>query len=94
MKKIIASNPFLKFKKHSTDKLQLQIDNQVKKIIDNPKIGQLKQGDLKGIRVYKFKYKTQQYLLSYESSRDLLYLYFIDSHENYYKKHKNYMKVV
>lgn len=91
MKKIIASNHFLKFKKHSSDLLQLEIDKQVKAININSDIGKMKKGDLKGIRVLKFKFKTQQYLLSYEVKFDILYLYLIGSHENYYKKLKKYL---
>ncbi len=97
--KIIASNYFLKFKKKSPRNLQLEIDNQVNKIIDNPEIGELKKGDLKGIRVHKFTYKTQLLLLSYEykpvfdvdQGNDVLCLYTIGSHENFYKKLKKYM---
>ena len=97
--KIIASNYFLKFKKKSPHNLQLEIDNQVKKIIDTPEIGELKKGDLKGIRVHKFTYKTQLLLLSYEhipvpdvdQGNDILRLYTIGSHENFYKKLKKYL---
>lgn len=97
--KIIASNYFLKFKKKSPPNLQLEIDNQVNKIIDNLDIGELKKGDLKGIRVHKFTYKTQLLLLSYEhipipavdQGNDVLHLYTIGSHENFYKKLKKYL---
>lgn len=91
MNKIIASNRFLKFKKHSRAPLQIEIDKHVKLIANNPNIGELKKRDLKGIRVYKFKFKTQLYLLSYEVKDDILYLYLIGSHENYYKKLKKYL---
>jgi hypothetical protein len=79
MKSIIASNRFLKFKKRSPKKLQLEIDNEVKKIINNPNIGELKKGDLKAVRVHKFKFKTQLYLLSYEAKGNTLFLYLIDT---------------
>ena len=85
MKKIIASTRFLKFKNHSPSQLQLEIDQQVKLIAKDPDIGELKKGDLKGIRVYKFKFKAQQYLLSYEVLNNILFLYLIGRHENYYK---------
>ncbi len=88
--KIIASNYFLKFKKKSPKNLQLEIDNQVNKIIDTPEIGELKKGDLKGVRVHKFKYGPHLLLLSYEFAGDALYLYTIGSHENFYKKLKRY----
>ncbi len=89
--KIIASNLFLKFKKKSSKKLQLEIDNQVKKIVDNPGIGVLKKGSLKGIRIHKFTAGPQLLLLSYEHIKDILYLYTIGSHENFYKKLKKYL---
>ncbi|MGR3176896.1 MAG: type II toxin-antitoxin system RelE/ParE family toxin [Candidatus Anammoxibacter sp.] len=90
MKNITASNRFLKFKKKSHKNLQLAIDKEIKKIINNPNIGELKKGDLKGIRVYKFKVKTQLYLLSYEVKGNNVFLYLIDTHGNYYKQLKEY----
>ncbi len=91
MKDIIASNYFLKFKKKSPKKLQLEIDSEVKNIIDNPEIGELKKRHLKAIRVHKFKFTAQPYLLSYEIKRDTLFLYLIDTHKNYYKQLKQYL---
>jgi len=85
MKNIIVSNHFLKFKKKSPKKLQLEIDNEVNNIINNPEIGELKKGDLKAIRVHKFKLKAQLYLLSYEIKGETLFLYLTDTHEDYYK---------
>jgi len=84
MKRLVASNHFLKFKKRSPANLQLEIDHQVRAILKNPKIGELKKGALKGIRVIKFKYKTQ-------TKNKTLYLYTIGSHENYYKKLKQFL---
>ena len=92
MKKIITSNIFLKFKKKSSKKLQLEIDKQVKNICINPKNGELKKGDLKNIRVFKFKYGKQLLLLSYEIKNETLLLYSIGSHENFYKKLKQYLR--
>jgi hypothetical protein len=90
--KIVASNQFLKFKKKSSNKLQLEIDSQVNQIINKPEFGELKKGDLAGIRVYKFSYESQQFLLSYKYSTNELQLYTIGSHENFYKKLKGYLK--
>ena len=89
--KVIASNHFLKFKKKSPKKLQLEIDNQVKKIIEDPETGEQKKGNLKGIRVHKFTFCSQLLLLSYEVSKNVLWLYTIGSHENFYKKLKKYL---
>ncbi|MEA1995248.1 MAG: type II toxin-antitoxin system RelE/ParE family toxin [Campylobacterota bacterium] len=86
--KIIASNKFIKFKKKCIEKLQIEIDKQVKRILENLKIGELKTGDLQNIRVLKFKFQNQLFLLSYEIKDDALYLYTIESHQNYYKELK------
>ncbi len=92
MTKIFTSNLFLRFKKKSSKKLQLEIDKQVKIICNNPKIGELKKGDLKNIRVLKFTFAKQLLLLSYETKNKTLFLYSIGSHENYYKKLKTYLR--
>jgi len=92
MKNLVTSNHFLKFKKRSPKKLQLEIDEQVKGIVENPEIGELKKGDLQDIRVLKFTWNKQQYLLSYVVVDDTLQLFTIGSHENYYKKLKRFLK--
>jgi len=92
MIKVIASNQVLKFKKRAPSKFQLEIDQQVKAIMENPEIGELKKGDLKGIRVIKFQYNRQLYLLSYEMKGNVLNLYLIGSHENFYLKLKKNLR--
>lgn len=87
--KIVASNPFIRFKKKSHKNLQLEIDEQVKKILENPEIGELKKGDLRGIRVHKFAFKSQLCLVSYEVIGETLNLYIIGTHENYYDRLKS-----
>mgnify|MGYP006365005227 CR=1 FL=1 len=56
--------------------------------------GELKIGDLLGVRVHKFKYQTHLYLLAYEYTEtvDLLYLMAIGEHENFYDKLKKHIK--
>jgi len=87
--KIIASNAFVRFKKKAHKQLQEEIDSQVKTILKAPEIGELKKADLKGIRVHKFKFQKQLYLLSYEVTNNQLQLYLIAPHENFYQKLKN-----
>jgi hypothetical protein len=87
---IIASGKFVKFKKKSVEDLQIEIDNQVKNIIENPEAGELKKGDLKGIRVLKFRFNNQLFLLSYEITENKVYLYTVGTHENFYKDLKKY----
>jgi len=90
--KVIQSPLFArKIKKfHKQDKQIL--DNQIRLILENPKIGQEKKGDLKNIFVYKFKIFDKQYLLSYRYHNDQLELITIGSHENYYRDLKSYLK--
>ena len=59
MKKIIASSRLLRFKRKPPKELQLVIYGEVKSIINNPEIGELKKSDLKGVRVHRFKFKAQ-----------------------------------
>lgn len=68
------------------------LDQQVKKIIENPAVGIEKKGDLLGVFVHKFKIKTTQYLLSYRFVDQQLELIMIGPHENYYRDLKTYLK--
>lgn len=61
------------------------VNEQIKHIIVDPTIGELKLGDLADIRVHKFKLHNHLYLLAYEYTEiiDLLYLMAIGEHENF-----------
>ena len=47
----------------------------------------MKTGDLAGVQVYKYKRKTQQYLLAYRvnPTGKILTLLALGSHENFYR---------
>jgi mRNA-degrading endonuclease RelE of RelBE toxin-antitoxin system len=68
------------------------LDDEIKKIIANPLVGEEKKGDLGGVYVYKFKIKSIQYLLSYRVIKKGLELIMIGPHENYYRELKSYLK--
>jgi mRNA interferase RelE/StbE len=68
------------------------LDDEIRKIADNPLIGEEKKGDLRGIYVHKFKIKSLQYLLSYRMIKSDMELIMIGPHENYYKDLKSYFK--
>jgi len=72
-------------KLHSNAKKDL--DKAVKILEKNPKTGELKKGDLRGIRVYKFKMVHQIALLAYkyEETKKILMLLALGSHENFYR---------
>lgn len=68
------------------------LDQEIKRIVGNPLIGQEKKGDLSCVYVYKFKIKTLQYLLAYRIFEDNLELIMLGPHENYYRDLKSYLK--
>ena len=63
------------------------LDEAVKGLIENPEIGALKIGDLAGVRVYKYKVISLQYLLAYayEGLTEKITLLAIRPHENFYR---------
>ena len=65
------------------------VNDEIKKIIDNPKIGVEKIGDLKGVFVHKFKISNQQYLLAYTFDETTMTLIMLGVHENFYRSVKN-----
>jgi len=68
------------------------LDQEVRRIAEDPSIGEEKKGDLREIFVYKFKLKAKQYLLAYRKLDDNLELISIGPHENYYRNLKQYLK--
>lgn len=68
------------------------LDNIVHKIAENPKIGELKKGDLAGVRVYKFDLLHQKTLLAYVEVKKEITLIFFGSHENFYRDLKKSLK--
>ncbi|MFC1841926.1 type II toxin-antitoxin system RelE/ParE family toxin [Candidatus Dependentiae bacterium] len=72
-------------KLHKNQKKDL--DNAIKKIIEDPSIGSMKKGDLDGIQVYKLKMVNQLTLLAYEfyECEMQLTLLVLGAHENFYR---------
>ncbi|MGL9726316.1 MAG: type II toxin-antitoxin system RelE/ParE family toxin [Wolbachia sp.] len=64
-----------------------KLKEAIKQIQDNPYIGELKSGDLAGVRVYKFSISNQLTLLAYlynEQDSELMLLA-LTPHENFYR---------
>ena len=57
---------FKKVYKKMTNSHKLIIDEAIRAIIHEPKIGEEKKGDLAGVYVYKFNINHQELLLAYE----------------------------
>ena len=70
----------------------MDLDEAVKSVSSDPSIGDMKMGDLQGIRVFKFQSKKQLILLAYEVIDSTLYLYAFGSHENFYRNLKKYLQ--
>ena len=72
-------------KLHSNQKHDL--DDAIKSIMQDPIQGEMKVGDLAGIRVYKFKMVDQLTLLAYtfEDETVTLTLLVLGSHQNFYR---------
>ncbi len=68
------------------------LDREIRRIVENPSIGEEKKGDLRGVFVHKFKLETAQYLLAYRKVGGDLELVMIGPHENYYRDLNQYLK--
>ncbi len=90
--KIYQSRSFEKKVKKFNEQQKLELDNEIKQIVQKPSIGSEKKGDLKGIFVHKFNIQNQLYLLAYRVNKESLELIMIGSHENYYRDLKTYLK--
>jgi len=85
---ILQTPTFKRSIKKLHKKQKKDLDNAIRKIINNPSIGQLKKGDLAGVQVCKFKMTNQLTLLAYEfhSEKSLrLILLALGTHENFYR---------
>lgn len=88
---IKQSNPFKKAVKKFSKQHKAILDEEVKKLVDNPELGERKKGDLDFSRVYQFKLSNQEVLLGYmyEEDKIILTLLKLRSHENFYHDIKN-----
>ena len=91
--------PFVQFVKKARKPLQLAIEDAVEEVCAAPVIGARKLGGLAHIRVYKFKFQRQEYLIAYETIDDFgkdvclsIVFYQIGPHENFYEDLKRYSK--
>jgi mRNA-degrading endonuclease RelE of RelBE toxin-antitoxin system len=92
-RRIEQSTRFGKAKRRLHAKQQLTVDDQVKKLVEDPLAGEAKSGPLAGVRVVKFKVDKQQFLLAYEfnEKRNVIELLDIGAHENFYKDLRDYL---
>ncbi len=89
--KVVQTQTFAKVVKKLYRNQKEDLDKAVKNIMNDTNIGELKVGDLAGVRVYKFKMVTQPVLLAYTYNLDsiILTLLTLGSHENFYRDLKS-----
>lgn len=91
VKQVLQTPSFKKAMKKLHKNQKAELDKAIKVIMEEPKIGEQKKGDLSFMRVYKFKMVKQLTLLgySYEDGAIVLELIALGSHENFYRNVKN-----
>lgn len=85
---------FRRFVKKQSRPFQLAIEDEIERISKDSGIGETKRGDLAGFRVHKFTFHKQQYLIAYRMQGKDIIFYMIDTHENFYRELKRYIKEV
>ena len=86
--------PFWKFVKKQPRPFQLIIEDEIENIILKPETGEAKTGNLSAIRVHKFTYKRQRYLIAYRDQKAQIVFFKIGPHENFYRELKKYLREV
>ena len=84
---IIQTNEFKKAVKRLHGNQKKDLDDSIKTMMQNTKVGEAKIGDLSGIFVYKFKMVKQLTLLAYSFANQTITLTLlgVGSHENSYQ---------
>lgn len=88
---IKQSNAFKKCAKKLSKQHKIMLDDEIRKLVNNPEMGERKKGDLDFLRVHKFKFSNQEVLLGYMYEEDeiILTLLKLGVHENFYRDIKN-----
>lgn len=86
-KQVLQTPTFKKAVKKLKPNQKKTLDNAVKKLINDPSLGDQKKGDLAFLRVYKFKMNKQLTLLGYsfDGGTLILELIALGTHENFYR---------
>lgn len=68
------------------------VDDEIRKVWEDPTIGTEKKQDLSGVYVHKFVALDKQFLLAYTYDPQTLKLILLGVHENFYRDLKKSMK--
>jgi hypothetical protein len=91
---VLYKSPFKKFVKKQSRAFQLAIEDAVEAVRNSPGRGEAKKGDLTGLRVHKFKFQGQEYLIAYKEESNTIIVCMIGTHENFYRELKQYIREV
>lgn len=85
--KLIALPRFTRALKKLQPEEKQTLDEAIRTIAADPQIGEMKKGDLAGVRVYKYRSQTRIVLVAYGVARDegIIKLLAVGSHENFYR---------
>ena len=72
-------------------KQQNAVKDEIKRLIENPFLGEEKKQDLQGIYVHKFIIDKQLFLLAYTFDPESMTLVMLGVHENFYRDLKSYI---
>jgi len=90
MIELLQTPTFKRAYKKLRDNERKDVNTAIRNITDHPEMGELKTGDLAGVRVYKFRMHDQQILLAYEyDGEKVILLMVIGVHEKFYRDLKN-----
>lgn len=95
---VVYRKPFSQFVKKQHKVFRAVIEDEVNFICNNLDVGELKVGDLSGVRVYKFRFNKNEYLIAYsvisndEPQFIAIDFYKIGTHEKFYEDLKNYLR--
>ncbi len=96
--------PFRDFVKKARRPLQQAIEDEVEIVCETPSAGEPKAGDLAGIRVHKFRFHRQEYLMAFRAPGAkqaaegidiefvMIDFYQVGPHENFYDLLKRYLR--
>jgi mRNA-degrading endonuclease RelE of RelBE toxin-antitoxin system len=61
------------------------VDEAIRRVVADPRLGEEKRGDLAGVQVYKFDCVHQPFLLAYALGDERITLLALGPHENFYR---------
>ena len=86
MTKIFTTPTFNRYAKKLHPNEKISLDKATRNLVSDPTIGEVKRGDLSDIYIYKYKVKTQLWLLAYTIESDVsITLRLVGPHENFYR---------